>query len=221
MNANLLASVSVLSNDELLSRVKRLVSREREATAYLVGYLAEVDARRLYLGEGCASLFAYCLEVLHHLIEHPPAGAPFPILGEVLNPECQFSASHFASDEVPRLGSVSQLEIGRCSLREFGVAIVDSCWGRKLSAGCVCHHSLPDILTEATQHVYSRGSRLTLARAATYGFGGAPSWSFTLGSMDRARRAWRRAWALASGSSCSHSRISGHAFSNGSLRVRQ
>src|SRR5438045_1222556 len=69
MNANLLASVSVLSNDELLSRVKRLVSREREATAYLVGYLAEVDARRLYLGEGCASLFAYCLEVLH-LSEH-------------------------------------------------------------------------------------------------------------------------------------------------------
>ena len=34
-----------------------------------MAHLAEVDARRLYLGEGCSSLFTYCTQVLH-LSEH-------------------------------------------------------------------------------------------------------------------------------------------------------
>lgn len=56
---------SILSDPELLSLLPRLVSNERHATAALVAHLAELDARRLYLGQGCASLFAYCMEVLH------------------------------------------------------------------------------------------------------------------------------------------------------------
>jgi hypothetical protein len=64
MRPDLLSSVSELNNDELLARAKRLALREREATATLVAHLAEIDARRLYLGQGCASLFAYCTEVL-------------------------------------------------------------------------------------------------------------------------------------------------------------
>jgi hypothetical protein len=35
--------------------------------------LGELDARRLYLGEGCSSLFAYCTQVLH-LSEHAAYG---------------------------------------------------------------------------------------------------------------------------------------------------
>ena len=65
MKTNPLASISQLTDADLLSRVKSLVSRERTATAWLVAHLAEVDERRLYLGEGCSSLFTYCLQVLH------------------------------------------------------------------------------------------------------------------------------------------------------------
>ena len=47
----------------------RLAAEERKATAQLIAALAELDARRLYLGEGCSSLFTYCTTVLH-LSEH-------------------------------------------------------------------------------------------------------------------------------------------------------
>ena len=54
-----------LADDELLTEVQRLVSAERRATAALLRALMELDARRLYLREGCASLFTYCTTVLH------------------------------------------------------------------------------------------------------------------------------------------------------------
>ena len=41
--------------------------------ADLIASLAELDARRLYLGAGCSSLFTYCTEVLH-LSEHAAYG---------------------------------------------------------------------------------------------------------------------------------------------------
>jgi hypothetical protein len=73
MTTTLLASVAHLSNAELLAQVTRLAAREREATAALVAHLAELDARRLYLAEGCSSLFTYCTQVLH-LSEHAAYG---------------------------------------------------------------------------------------------------------------------------------------------------
>ncbi|HWK12734.1 MAG TPA: hypothetical protein VNR64_21935 [Vicinamibacterales bacterium] len=63
------ASFGELSDRDLISEVKRLAGAERSATAALVASLAEMDARRLYLGEGCSSLFTYCTRVLH-LSEH-------------------------------------------------------------------------------------------------------------------------------------------------------
>jgi hypothetical protein len=60
---------SALTDSQLLCEVRRLVNREREATARLIAALAELDARRLYLAEGCSSLFTYCTQVLH-LSEH-------------------------------------------------------------------------------------------------------------------------------------------------------
>ncbi|MBI2246717.1 MAG: hypothetical protein HYU65_02075 [Armatimonadetes bacterium] len=69
----MLSSVSQLSNHELLARVKHLAEREREATASLIAHLAELDERRLYLAEGCSSLFTYCTQVLH-LSEHAAYG---------------------------------------------------------------------------------------------------------------------------------------------------
>ena len=53
-------AVYQLSDRELLVEVQLAAGHEREATARLIALLAEVDGRRLYLGEGCSSLFTYC-----------------------------------------------------------------------------------------------------------------------------------------------------------------
>ena len=66
-------SLAHLSDQALLAEVKRLAVGECQATASLIASLAELDARRLYLAEGCASLFTYCTEVLH-LSEHAAYG---------------------------------------------------------------------------------------------------------------------------------------------------
>ena len=62
-----------LSDVALIQEVKAAAGRERAATAHLIALLAEFDARRLYLGEGCSSLFTYCTQVLH-LSEHAAYG---------------------------------------------------------------------------------------------------------------------------------------------------
>ena len=80
-----------LSDDELLVEVVRLAASERAATVELTAALAEVDARRLYLGQGCSSLFVYCTSILH-LSEHAAYGRieaaraarRFPVLLELL-----------------------------------------------------------------------------------------------------------------------------------------
>ena len=66
-------------------------TRERSATTRLIALLMEVDARRLYLGEGYSSLFTYCTRELH-LSEHAAYGRiqaartsrRFPIVLEML-----------------------------------------------------------------------------------------------------------------------------------------
>jgi hypothetical protein len=63
-------SLDSLSDEQLLARVKTLSEHERQATAALIAALTELDARRLYLGEGYPSLFAYCTQALH-LSEEP------------------------------------------------------------------------------------------------------------------------------------------------------
>ena len=59
------AALARLSDDELIERVKDLATCERRASAALVRSLVELDSRRLYLREGCPSLFTYCTHVLH------------------------------------------------------------------------------------------------------------------------------------------------------------
>ena len=68
METNFQSSAS-LTDRQLLEHVKMLATSEREATARLIASLAELDARRLYLGEGFPSMFSYCTEALH-LSEH-------------------------------------------------------------------------------------------------------------------------------------------------------
>jgi 5-methylcytosine-specific restriction endonuclease McrA len=76
---------------KLLFAVARAAKHERAATAHLIALLAEVDARRLYLGEGYSSLFTYCRQALH-LSEHAAYGRieaaraarRFPVLMDLL-----------------------------------------------------------------------------------------------------------------------------------------
>jgi hypothetical protein len=78
---------SSLSDSELLAEVGRLAQHERRATAQLIASLVELDLRRLYLGEGCASLFTYCTQVLrlsegaaYGRIQAARAAARFPLI---------------------------------------------------------------------------------------------------------------------------------------------
>jgi hypothetical protein len=66
-------SLTHLTDDQLIACVRRHADNERSATVALIASLAEFDARRLYLGQGCSSLFTYCTQVLH-LSEHAAYG---------------------------------------------------------------------------------------------------------------------------------------------------
>jgi hypothetical protein len=84
-------SLSNLPDDKLVKHVLATARDERQATAHFVAALAEFDARKLYLGQGCASLFAYCTNVLHlsgaatcNRTEAARAAARFPAVLEGL-----------------------------------------------------------------------------------------------------------------------------------------
>jgi len=56
--------ISKLSDTNLISEVKRLVSEERRLTADLLHYLCEVRRRRLFAQYGYPSLFTFCVKYL-------------------------------------------------------------------------------------------------------------------------------------------------------------
>jgi 5-methylcytosine-specific restriction endonuclease McrA len=68
-----LSSLADLSDHDLVAAVKTAAAQERHATVHLIASLTELDARRLYLREGCSSLFTSCIQVLH-LSEHAAYG---------------------------------------------------------------------------------------------------------------------------------------------------
>ena len=84
-------SFSHVTDHDLIAAVKNAAQQERHATVHLIASLMELDARRLYLREGCSSLFTYCTEVLH-LSEHAAYGRieaaraarRFPVLLDLL-----------------------------------------------------------------------------------------------------------------------------------------
>jgi hypothetical protein len=99
------------SDDQLLAAVKCLAARECRATAALVRSLMELDARRLYLGEGYSSLFTYCTQALHlaegaayNRIEAARAARRFPAIlmaledGSVTLTAVRLLAPHLTAD---------------------------------------------------------------------------------------------------------------------------
>ena len=91
MQNDILVSLSKLSDTELVARVRRLVSHEREATAQIVAHLAELDTRDVHLREGYSSLFVYCRDALglseweaYNRIEVARAARRFPVILDLL-----------------------------------------------------------------------------------------------------------------------------------------
>ena len=91
MTTNTPATFGDLTDCEVLARVHDAVRNECAATAHLIALLMELDARRLYLGEGCSSLFTYCTQVLHlsehaayNRIETARAARKFPVILELV-----------------------------------------------------------------------------------------------------------------------------------------
>lgn len=66
-------SFAGLDDAQLIEEVQHLAAHQRRLVARLVGLLAELDTRRLYLGQGCSSLYTYCTQVLR-LSEHAAYG---------------------------------------------------------------------------------------------------------------------------------------------------
>jgi 5-methylcytosine-specific restriction endonuclease McrA len=66
-------ALHTLSDRELIAETHRLAERECHATAHVIAALMEMDARKLYLGEGYSSLFTYCTHVLN-FSEHAAYG---------------------------------------------------------------------------------------------------------------------------------------------------
>src|SRR2546425_7052230 len=91
MQNDILASLSRLSDADLVARMKGLVAREREATAQIVAHLAELDTRDVHLREGYGSLFVYCRDALglseweaYNRIEVARAAPRFPVILDML-----------------------------------------------------------------------------------------------------------------------------------------
>ena len=85
MQNDILASVTRLSDADLVTRLKSLVARERQATAEIVAHIAELDTRDVHLREGYPSLFVYCRDALglseaeaYNRIEAARAARRFP-----------------------------------------------------------------------------------------------------------------------------------------------
>ena len=80
-----------LDDRSLLDTAVHLAAEERRATAALLRVLMEIDSRRLYLGQGCASMFTYCTQVLHlsegaayNRIESARAARRYPVILDLL-----------------------------------------------------------------------------------------------------------------------------------------
>jgi hypothetical protein len=65
MHEDILVAASRLSDDELHERLKLLAHRERDATVEIVAHLAVMLDRKKHRGQGWASVYSWCCDVLH------------------------------------------------------------------------------------------------------------------------------------------------------------
>ena len=111
MNTIPRSALARLSDQDLLAHLQLAAQAECRATAHLIALLVELDTRRLYLGEGFPSLFAYCTDALHlsesaayNRIEVTRAARRFPIIldglatGELTLASVKLLAPHLTPD---------------------------------------------------------------------------------------------------------------------------
>ena len=91
MQNDIVASLTRLSDDDLVARLKGLVARDHDLTAQIVAHLAELDTRDVFLREGYGSLFVYCRDALglseweaYNRIEVARAARRFPVILDML-----------------------------------------------------------------------------------------------------------------------------------------
>ena len=87
MKSDILTAAAALSDAELLSRLDRLAEEGRDGCVALVGHLAEMERRKVYLAEGWGTLFSYCTGALrfsehaaYTRIEGAKAARRFPVV---------------------------------------------------------------------------------------------------------------------------------------------
>jgi len=110
-SASTVRPAAELSDQELLDATLRTAGDERRTTAELLTLLAELDARKLYLGEGYSSLFTYCTQRLrlsesaaYSRITAARAARQFPILprrladGDITLTSISLLAAHLTDD---------------------------------------------------------------------------------------------------------------------------
>ena len=129
-----------------MAEVKSLARSEREATADLIAHLAELDARRLYLGAGgFSSLFSYCTDVLrlseaeaYNRIEAARAARRFPAIldmlgdGALTSPQCASSPRTWMTTTN---GSCSRPHPAKAGAKSR------SCWPDTPAARCRAHNA--------------------------------------------------------------------------------
>jgi hypothetical protein len=59
-------SLKSISNQELVNRLKKLVSQEQNLTLQILPHLVEVERRGLYLEKHFCSLYEYCRKEFDH-----------------------------------------------------------------------------------------------------------------------------------------------------------
>ena len=101
--------LSELSDRDLLRELHALVARDRQVEADLLGHLAEVDARKLYLEEGCSSMFGYCTLILHfseatayHRIQAARAARTYPTLLDRTRHKSKRAIEQLLADRAPK-----------------------------------------------------------------------------------------------------------------------
>lgn len=185
---------SHLTDDDLMAEVTRLAQSTREEVAHLVGHLAELDGRHLYLGAGFRSLYTYCREVLrfseheaYNRIEAARVARKFPVILAMLsegqvNLTCvRLLAPHLtAENHLSLLAEAvhkSKIEVGELLARWFPQPDVATSI-RKLPAPKAMSSDAPKAADETVAEALSSGSvagGLNLAEAGSFALASPPA----------------------------------------------
>ena len=171
------SELSPLSDQDLIAEVKVAAACERNATVLLIALLAQLDERRLYLGEGCSSLFTYCTQVLHlpeHAaygrIEAARAARKFPVVldllanGSLTLTAVTLLAAHEVKSTAARLEMRSWLRRARICLPLCRLELTshsDKAHSARRTVPARCRGTGPRSCRRARSHRQSRSCRRT------------------------------------------------------------